>query len=522
MGTSFDLLLTGGLVVDGSAGALPRRADVAVSRGRIAAVGDLKDSSAAWVVDAQGSVVAPGFIDAHVHSEHALVHATGQDRFGSLIQGVTTHVTGADGFGWAPLAPDGGSLWRSTSFAYGEPDARPAWQRVEDYLRTFKGTVPVNVAPVAPHQALRFGTMGWSTAAPDISQQRSIRRALEEWLTAGAFGFATGLDYQPAASASTAELIELLWPVARAGGVFLTHQRYRELGRVGALRESVRIGRATGIPVAVAHEYLDDELRPVVDDASDIELTFDWYGYPASSTHLLATLPVGEYAGGPDAVIERLRDPRERRRVGTLMERAILEPAEPGSIAYIAATRTGAHIGRSIPDLAAEYGVSVGEMAARLLEDESPSMVMVYRRGVSEAAFQDEIRASALDARWTVASDGIYHGGRPHPRGYGAFVRHLRTMRETGLLSVGGAVHQMTGAVAERLRIADRGYVRNGLAADLVVFDPLTVADRATWDQPRAEPVGVSTVLVNGVVAVSNGHATGALAGKVLARGGAS
>lgn len=525
MSRAFDLLISGGEVVDGSAGAVAVRADVGVTDGVIAAVGDLAGASAATVVDATGRAVVPGFIDAHVHSEHALVHGADEDRSGSLIQGVTTHTTGADGFGWVPVPAgdprrDPGSLWRSTCFAYGDPDLRPDRLTVDAYLGMFPGASPVNVAPLAPHQAIRFGVMGWETRAPDPTETAAMVRALEAWLYAGALGLSTGLDYQPASSTSTEEIIGLARVVAAAGGVYLPHQRYRQRGRVGAWQESIRIGREAGIPVAISHEQVDDVTRPLIDGATDVDLTFDWYAYPAGSTHLLATLPTEDYAGGTDGVLERLHDPAERRRLGAIIERSLLEPEEPGSFAYFSATRTGRYIGRTIPDLAAEQGVSVAEMAVRLLEEELPSALLVYRRGVSAADHAAEVRDSALDPRWTLASDGIYHGERPHPRGFGCFVRHLRVMRETGTLPFGEAVHRMSGAVADRLHIADRGRVREGLAADLVVLDPATVCDRATWEEPRLAPVGIDTVLVNGVIAVAEGRATGALAGRLVRRRG--
>ncbi|MFN8624038.1 MAG: amidohydrolase family protein [Chloroflexota bacterium] len=526
-----ELIISGGDVIDGSAGAVPVRADIGVAGGRIVAVGDLSGREAPERIDATGRVVTPGFIDAHVHSELALLQGDDTDRFGSLIQGVTSHATGADGFGWQPMVEgrDTRSLWRSTTFAYGSRDHLPDGPAATDYLRAFEGKTPVNLLPFAPHQAIRFAAKGWAPGVADEAEMAIQQRALRDWLDAGAFGMATGLDYQPAASTRTDEIVALARTVAETGGVYAPHMRYAQVGRDRAYDESIEIGRRAGLPVTIAHETIDDVSQPRIEAAraDGVEVSIDWYCYPAGCTHLLAMLQPEDYEGGTDGVLERIKDPAARARFGQAIEHALVHPEdsdafdgpEPQGRAYFSATRTGRYVGMAIPEIAAAEGISVAEAAARLMEQELPDAVMVYRRGVSDADFDDQVRRTITHPAWTLTSDGLYHGPLPHPRGYGTYVRFLRyAVRDLKALSFGEAIHRMSGGVADRLRIADRGRVREGLAADLVVLDPATVAETNDWDHPRRPPVGVDAVLVNGTVVVRSGVATGTLAGRVLRR----
>jgi N-acyl-D-amino-acid deacylase len=525
------LIIAGGDVIDGSAGAAPLRADVGVADGRIVAIGDLSGHAAPERIDATGLVVTPGFIDAHVHSEHALLHGADVDRFGSLVQGVTTHATGADGFGWLPMDSrfDPASLWRSTAFAYGSPDHLPDGPTPADYLRSFDGRSPVNLLPFAPHQSIRYAVKGWAPGPADDAEMRLQTTALREWLDAGAFGLATGLDYQPAASARTDEIVALARLVAEAGGVYAPHMRYAQVGRGDAYRESIEIGRRAGLPVTIAHETIDEVSRPLIDAAraEGVDVSIDWYCYPAGCTHLLAMLQPEDYEGGTDGALARVKDPAERARFAATFEHALAHPEDSEAFdgkelkarAYFSATRSGRHIGRSIEEVAADEGVTPGEMAVRLLEAELPDAVMVYKRGVTPEDFDDQVRRTIVHPAWTLTSDGLYHGPLPHPRGYGTFVRFLRyAVRELAALTLPQAIHKASGGVAERLRLTDRGFVREGLAADLVVLDPATVGELNDWDDPRVPPAGIAAVAVNGTVVVRDGRATGTLAGQVLRR----
>ncbi len=518
-----DLLIRGGTVVDGT-GAPAVRADVGVRDDRIVAVGDLPEAGAAEVIDATGRVVAPGFIDVHVHSETAL-RGNGEI-WGSLLQGVTTHLTGPDGFGWSPLPRAAGAeLWRSTAFAYGQPDLGPDWPSIERYLAGFERDLAVNVVTMVPHQAVRFAAVGWDARPVTASELDMMRGLTRDWMAAGAVGINTGLDYQPAASSDTDELIALAREVRRDGGIYAAHIRYTGAGRAGAYRESIRIGQETGIPIRLSHESVDDETEPLLDEARDagVDLGIDWYVYPAGSSHLLVLLPPEDQVGGFDAVIERVRDPVHRKRIGDFLEASLLESAADGGREYFSDTHTGRHIGRSIAEIAAERGTPLGETAVDLIVEELPEALLVFRRGLSEAAFEALARRTLARPEFMVASDGIYHGTQPHPRGYGCYARILRLyVRELGAIGLEDAVHRMSGLPAARFGIGDRGVVAEGKAADLVVFDPASVADRATWEEPRLTAVGIDAVVVNGRIAAADGRPTGRLAGRVVRRSSAA
>jgi N-acyl-D-amino-acid deacylase len=518
---NLDLLIRGGTVVDGT-GSPGVIADVGVRGDRIVAIGSIPDAAAGRIVEAGGSVVCPGFIDVHVHSETAL-RGNG-DIWGSVLQGVTTHLTGPDGFGWSPL-PDAeaADLWRSTAFAYGQADLAPSWATIERYLEGFAGSIPLNVVPMVPHQAVRFAVLGWDPRPADDAELDRMRAITRDWMDAGAVGFNTGLDYQPAASSDSRELIELARVVAGYGGIYAAHIRYAGAGRAEAYRESIEIGRQAVIPVRISHESVDDETEPLLDDARQlgVDLGIDWYVYPAGSSHLLVWLPPEDQVGGYDAVIDRVRDPSQRRRIGDFLEARLRETNDAGGREYFSETHTGRHIGRSIAEIAAERGTTLGETAVDLIVEESPEALLVFRRPLTEEAFETLARRTLQRPEFMVSSDGIYHGARPHPRGYGTFARILgRYVRELGVLGLEDAVRRMSGLPAERFAIRDRGLVAEGLAADLVVFDPATVGDRATWEEPRETAIGIHAVIVNGQVVAEDGRATGRMPGRVVSRTG--
>lgn len=514
---NLDLLVRGGTVVDGT-GSPGFAADVGVRGDRIVAIGALSDASAARVVEAADRVVSPGFIDVHVHSETAL-RGNG-DIWGSVLQGVTTHLTGPDGFGWSPLGDDAAAdLWRSTAFAYGQADLAPSWPTIEAYFAGFRGSIPINVVPMVPHQAIRFAVLGWDPRPADDAELDRMRGLTRDWMEAGAVGFNTGLDYQPAASSDTRELVELARAVGRYGGIYAAHIRYAGAGRAGAYRESIEIGRQTGIPIRVSHETVDDETEPLLDEAREAGVDFgiDWYVYPAGSSHLLVLLPPEDQIGGYDAVIERVRNPSHRRRIGDFLAARIRETNDGGGHEYFADTHTGQHIGRSIAEIAADRGTTLGETAVDLIVEESPEAVLVFRRALTEAGFEALARRTLQRPEFMVSSDGLYHGARPHPRGYGTFARILgRYVRELGVLDLEDAVRRMSGLPAERFAIRDRGLIAEGLAADLVVFDPTTVAGPASWEEPRLTAVGIDAVIVNGQVVAEDGQPTGSLPGRVV------
>ena len=515
----FDLVIRNGTVVDGT-GETARPADVGVTDGRISALGKLDGATAGEEIDASGRVVSPGFIDVHVHSEAQLADPSNQTRYGSVMQGVTTHLTAPDGFGWAGVEPDGArQLWQSTLFANGHADLVLNWPTPEDYLAIFEGVTPVNVVPQVPHCAVRYDAMGWAARPATDDELERMRRSTRAWLEAGAVALCLGLDYQPSAFADTRELVELSRIAREYDAIYAAHVRYNDIGREAAWRETMEIGERTGIPVHISHESVTPLTAPLLEEAARrCDLTFESYLYPAGCTHLALTLPIWAQAGGPDAIPDRLKDPDARARIREHLDQRLVQTAGADRPVFVD-TPSGRYLGQSIREAARDAGLPVPDFAIKVLEEEHPYALMVYHRGttpeVQQQASWDTIRHPAM----MVASDGIYHGTLAHPRGYGTFAQVLRmSVRETGAVSLEDAIRKMSAVPAERFRIRDRGLLREGYGADIVIFDPETVADRATWNEPRLEPVGVDRVIVNGATVVAGGKPTGVLPGRVLTR----
>lgn len=514
----FDTLIRNGTIVDGS-GAPAARADLALDGDRIAAIGALDGATAAREIDATGQIVAPGFIDVHVHSEVALLG--GPHRYGAVAQGVTTHLLAPDGFGWAPLPPGRArELWEYTSFAYGAADLALDWPTPEDYLAIFPGRTPANVAPQVPHCAVRLAVMGWDARPATDDEIAAMAALTRDWLDAGATCLNLGLDYQPSACADFRELAALCRVAREYDAIYAAHLRYTDYGREGAWREIIALGRETGIPVHVSHESVDDLSARLLDEAEGgCDLTFESYLYSAGCTHLALMLPVAHQTGGTAGLRARLRDPAARAAMAAALDATLTAASATGARAVFVANQTGRYLGQSLDEAAAEAGESRGDFAVRVLAEEDPYALMVFHRGGTPEGQEAIQRATIRHPRMLVASDGVYHGPGGHPRGYGCFARILRlAVREWGAVSLEAAVHKMTGAPAARFRLGDRGLLRPGLAADVVVFDPATVADRATWTDPFRPATGIAHILVNGVPVMAAGEPTGALPGRVVRR----
>ena len=464
----FDLVLHGGVVIDGSVDPVPIRADVAVRDGRIVAIGDLREAArdAGETLDVSGRVVAPGFIDPHTHIEPALL--AGRDDGAALLrQGITTVLLGADGFGWAPLAAgDARRLWAATAGIQGPiPDHLPT-ETVGAYLAAFDGA-PVNVLPQVPHHAVRFAGAEWAGGQVAGDGLARMRRSVAAWLDAGATGLSVGLDYEPGSRADATEIETLCRDVARVGGTLSAHIRYTDLGRAAGWDEVVGIAERTGVRLVVAHERQDEVgMAALAAARSRVDVRFESYPYEAASTQLAAYLGRADRIGGPAAIAERLRDPAVARRIAAQLEVDIGAEIDLGDRFVVANAADSSRIGTDLAAAAASAGLDVGAYAVTILRDDPDALFVIHHDRADGPAITMRTLA---DPAALVASDGIYVPGRIHPRAHGTFPRVLRAAIDGALgVDLATAIHAMTGRTADAYRVPGRGRLVVGAVADVV------------------------------------------------------
>jgi N-acyl-D-amino-acid deacylase len=527
-----DLLFRGATVVDGT-GAPGVRADVAVAGGRIADITPPGTGpTAARTVDADGLVLAPGFVDMHAHSDLRLL--VEPDHLAKVNQGVTTEVLGQDGLSFAPVDDATLPQLRQQLAGWnGDPAGFDwTWRTVGEYLDRLDEGIAVNACYLVPQGTVRALVLGWDDRSPNTEELNRMRALVAEGLADGAVGMSSGLTYPPGMYARTDELVDLCRVVAEHGGFYAPHHRSYGRGALDAYAEMVDVARRSGCPLHLAHATLNfpvnagraDELLGLLDKAlaDGCDLTLDTYPYLPASTTLAALLPSWAAVGGPDATMARLRDPATRERLREALEVTGSDgnhgvPVDWRTVQISGVrdeARLGDRVGATVADLAATTGKAPSDACFDLLLDDRLGSTIVLHVGNEE-----NVRAIMRHPAHTGGSDGLLVGARPHPRAWGTFPRYLRRyVRELGVFTVEECVAHLTGRPARRLKLVDRGLVRTGHAADLVLFDPATVEDRATLDEPRQPATGIPYVYVNGVAVIDDGRPTGALPGRTLRR----
>jgi N-acyl-D-amino-acid deacylase len=525
-------IFTGGTIVDGT-GADRFRADVVVSNGVITEIvvpGTAQSLGAR--VDVTGLIVAPGFIDMHAHSDLAVVNDP--EHTAKVWQGVTCEVLGQDGLSYAPVTDQTLPQIVSQIAGWnGEPDVAPDWRTVAQYLARVDAGAPVNVAYLVPHGNVRMEVLGTEQRAPTPDELERMIAIVAQGLADGAVGMSSGLTYTPGMFADDDEIVALCRPVRDAGGYYCPHHRNYGRSVVQGYQDCLSIAKRAGVALHLAHchvnypqnagravEVLDAIDAAVAHDGVDVSL--DTYPYLAGATYLAALLPSWVHAGGTDAVASRLLDPQTRRRILFEMEVSGSDGSHDMpvdwttiSISGVADPRSAWAVGATIAELAAARGEDPGVLFCDLL--------VADRLGVGclvHVGNEDNVRAIMRHRAHTAGSDGILVGARPHPRGWGTFPRYLGTyVRELGILSLEECVAHLTSRPAKRLRMPDRGVLRVGAVADIVVFDGDTVDATATYDDPRRQPQGIEHVLVNGEFTLRDGRRTDRLPGHAIRRG---
>ena len=518
----FDLLVKGGWVIDGSGGP-PSLADVGIVGDRVAAVGRLAGESAAPpnILDATGLYVAPGFIDAHVHGDAMLL--ADPIHLPALRQGVTTYILGQDGSAFAPASPATMAYMRRYTAGFnGNPDGVAYdWRAVGEYLDHFDGRTALNVAMLVPNGNVRMEIMGLDPRPATEAELQQMRRLVRRGMDEGAVGLSSGLDYIPSRYADARELAALCEEIA-PDGVYVTHMRGYGKSAPEGMAEVEEIARASGAPCHISHyNGPADLLLPLIDGGRGrgFDLTYDTYPYLAGSTILgMVALPPWVQEGGIAATLDRLGDPAVARRLDAEWFSApLLNPLDQMTLAMVAAEGFRWAEGLRVTEAAERAGASPGAFVREVLLASALEVgVVAFRPGERTEA---DVVAILRHPAHMAGSDGIFRGGFPHPRGWGAFARYLgHHTRERGDYSWAGAITHLSTHAARRFRLADRGLIRPGFAADLALFDPHTVADRATYDRGRTLAEGVRHVVVNGVVALRDGEPTGATPGRALRR----
>ena len=521
-----DLLITGGLIIDGTASP-GFHGSIGVDGDRVSILrGDTSDVRSLRVVDASGKVVCPGFIDVHAHS--ALMVLADPLHLPKVHQGVTTELIGIDGNSYAPFRSheDLARFIELNSGLEGNPLLPGTWSSVSEYLAMFDGKVAVNIAYIVGNSPLRIGAVGWDDRPAGRKEMRDMKSALRESMEEGAFGLSTGLDYPPGSYADTDELVELCGEAARLGGIYHTHVRYLLGDRyLDPFKEAFDIGRRSGVPVHITHLFRRvtspggaSRLLALVEEARDegLDVTFDCFPYPYGGTRAIIVLPQWAQDGGPERLKEVLRSPEARERI-----RQEVQPRGRGWdemwLTYFKRPHNQQFEGKSLAEVAESTGKHPIDALCDLLLDED-LQVSYFAASIDPTTVADFV----VHPLQMVGSDALLLGDHPPPMAYGTFPIILsEIVRQERRMSLPEAIRKMTSYPAQRLGIPDRGLLREGMKADVVVFDPDTIRAHSTRQDPKRLSEGVEYVIVNGQVVIDQGKHTGALPGRALRRSAA-
>jgi len=528
---SYDLVIKGGRLFDG-AGSPWTIADVAVKDGKIVRVGRLRDTGDARVIDASGLCVSPGWIDIHMHADHTVL---GNTRCESYIhQGVTTTTMGNCGLSMYPLHEQ----HREELIQYLKPftsglDLDWNWKTLADFLgRIETRGVGINLVPFVGHGSIRVNVMGFQDRDASPNELAAMKRLLREAMDEGAHGMSTGLGIPPGVFAKDDELVQLCGILREKDGLYSIHMR----DNIENLEDTISFGLKAKVPIEVSHlgsscashkplsgRHEETTLKALEDArARGLDITADIYPYTAGSNLLSQVIPNWAHEGGVQKMLGRLRDPEIRRR----LEKDYSETGDRNArdfnkvlVTFVKSEANKRYEGMTVAEVAKARGVSIVDALCDLLIEENAEAMNVTFWGVEEDVDTLVKHPSVMPCSdgWCHAPYGRLGEGRPHPRCYGAFPRYLSLYaRERRLFTYEEAIRRMTCMPAQRLGLQDRGLLREGMAADVVVFDQKTVKDRATFSDPHQYPEGIPYVVVNGEIAVSDGEHTGALAGRVL------
>ena len=528
----FDVIIQGGMVYDGT-GRAPKRVDIAIKEDRIVAIGNLRRARARSVVDAKGLAVAPGFINMLSWSTESLI-VDGRSQ-GEIRQGVTTQIMGE---GWS-MGPLNERLKKQVVAEQDDIKFDVEWTTLAEYLKYLeKRGVSQNVASFVGATTIRQYVLGDDDVQPTPAQLQQMRELVRQAMEEGALGVGSSLIYAPAFYARTEELIELCKVAARYKGKYISHLRSEGNEWVQAVEELIRISREAGLPAEIYHikaagrQNWDkvDRVIALINAArrSGLKITADMYMYPAGSTGLNASLPPWTMDGGYEALFKRLEDPALRQKIAAEVrtpsnkwENLYLAAGSPDRVLLVGfkSEKLKPLTGKTLAEVAKMRGKDPVETIMDLIVEDRSRVGTVYFL-MAEENLKKELRqpwVSLGSDGASMAPEGVFLKSSTHPRAYGNFTRLLgKYVREEKVISLAEAVRRLTGLPATNLGLDRRGFLRTGMFADVVVFDPATIADRATFENPHQYSVGVKHVLVNGVQVLKDGEHTNAKPGRAL------
>ncbi|MBI5641450.1 MAG: D-aminoacylase [Nitrospirae bacterium] len=521
-----DILIKDGLLHDGCRNE-PFISDILISAGRILSIGVSVTADADMVIDAKGLVVSPGFIDSHSHSDFTILADPRAE--GKILQGITTEINGNCGMSAGPLY---GKAVERREADLRELGIRERWNSLGEYMRIIKEKgIAVNTAFLAGHGNIRGSVVGYEDKSASDAYMTEMRRLLRETIDDGAIGLSTGLIYPPGLYSDTEELVNLSCVLKEKELIYTSHMRSEGDSLVDAVDEVISIGKRTGIRVHISHiktagqqnwhkaekviSRLDEAMR------SGVRISCDRYPYTASSTDLDSILPPWVFAGGNEEELRRLGDDNDRKRIMDGLKQQCSSAGYWGKVivSSVVTDRNRWMEGLTLEEISKKLGTDEMNALFRILIGER------LRVGAVFLSMSEENLGKFLSLSYCMIGsdssarcfDGPTKQGKPHPRTFGTFPRLFgRYVREEGLLSLSEAIYKSTSLAAETFGLRDRGKILEGMHADIVVFDPDEIIDKATFEDPYQRPEGIGYVLVNGVPAVWEGRATGSLSGEVL------
>ena len=520
----YDLLITRGYLIDGT-GNPWFKADLGIKDGRIQAIGDLNGKAATRKIDVKGLTVTPGFIDMHSHSDFYILLNPYEES--KIFQGVTTEVVGNCGSSAAPMNDELRAYRKKYMRQRLGPEFEFNWSSMSEYIERVneKGS-SFNVLPLVGHGTIRSNVIGFNDRRPTDKEMSKMRELVSKSMENGAWGLSTGLIYTPGCYAETDEIVSLARVAARYRGIYSSHIRGEGETLLQAVKEAIEIGEKAEIPVEISHfkasgrKYwgMTERSLELVEKAraSGLDVTVDQYPYTASSTGLSAYLPKWVHDGGNDMMLERLKDPDIRERIKGEPEMAEREWSQ---VVVVFAEKHPDYVGKSIQDVAKIQRKNPSDAVFDLLIEEEAS-VSIVAFGMCEKDIRQVMKSPYMMVGTdgsAVSPEGILGRGKPHPRFYGTFPRILgHYVREEGVLTLQEAVRKMTSMPARKIGLKDRGLLREGMVADITIFNADEIQDQATFTDPHRFPRGIYYVIVRGEVVVEKNKHTGALPGRAL------